>query len=102
VEELARIAALSTGAFQRFFRRHVGMTVLDYVRQLRIGAACQALIDSTRPIGMIAHEVGYANLAHFNRQFLAAKGMTPRRFRQLHQPRRIPTGHWQEKSPHSG
>lgn len=82
VEELARKVALSVGAFHRFFKRHTGKTVTAYQAQLRIGHACQLLIQTARPIGMIAEVAGYRNLAHFNRQFLAAKGITPRQFRQ--------------------
>ncbi|WP_144007025.1 helix-turn-helix domain-containing protein, partial [Pelomonas sp. KK5] len=79
--ELAGAAALSLGAFHRFFKRHMGQTLLDYQAQLRIGAACQQLISSERPIGLIALEAGYGTAAHFNRQFLARKGMTPGAFR---------------------
>jgi len=79
--QLAAEAALSLGAFHRFFKRHTGMTMLDYLAQLRIGAACQALISSDKPIGVVAMEAGYGTAAHFNRQFLARKGMTPRQFR---------------------
>lgn len=87
IVELASRAALSVGAFHRFFRRHMRMTVTHYVAHLRIGRACQALIESERPIGVIAAEVGYANLAHFNRQFLALRAMTPSRFRNAFRPR---------------
>jgi AraC-like DNA-binding protein len=34
---------------------------------------------------VIASDVGYGTLAHFNRQFLQRKGMTPRAFRASHQ-----------------
>jgi AraC-like DNA-binding protein len=81
IAELAAQASLSVGAFHRFFKRHMEMTVLDYVAQLRVGLACQLLIGSERAIGAIASEVGYASLAHFNRQFLARKGVTPSDFR---------------------
>lgn len=74
---LAALAALSLGAFQRFFKRHTGHSVLSYLSQLRIGHACQLLIQTDKPIGVIASEVGYRNLAHFNRQFLASKQLTP-------------------------
>jgi len=79
--ELAAEAALSLGAFHRFFKRHTGMTMLAYLAQLRIGVACQLLIDTDRPIGVVASEAGYGTAAHFNRQFLQRKGMTPREFR---------------------
>jgi len=50
--------------------------------ELRIGQACALLVNSQRPIAHTADEVGYANLANFNRQFRALKGMTPREFRR--------------------
>jgi AraC-like DNA-binding protein len=80
-QELADVAALSVGAFHRFFKRHTGMTMLDYLAQLRIGIACQLLIDTDRPIGLVAMEAGYGTAAHFNRQFLQRKAMTPTDFR---------------------
>ncbi|QJI32817.1 AraC family transcriptional regulator [Pseudomonas sp. ADAK18] len=82
VEQLAERAALSVGAFHRFFKRHTRLTVTAYLAQLRIGHACQQLIQTHTAIGAIAQQSGYANLAHFNRQFLAAKGVSPRVFRQ--------------------
>lgn len=88
IADLAARAALSVGAFHRFFRRHMRMTVTHYVAHLRVGRACQALIESERPIGVIAAEVGYANLAHFNRQFRAIRGATPREFRARYRPGR--------------
>ena len=84
IQRLADEAALSIGAFHRFFKRHTGMTALDYVSQLRIGTACQLLISTDRPVKIVAAEAGYANVAHFNRQFLERKQMTPREFRVRH------------------
>jgi AraC-like DNA-binding protein len=81
VAELAALASLSAGAFHRFFKRHTGRTVVDYIAQLRIGQACQRLIETERPIGLIAAEAGYLNLAHFNRQFKKLRGLTPRELR---------------------
>jgi len=76
------VAALSISGFHRLFRRHTRLTLTRYVAELRIGRACSLLVNSTRPIAHIADEVGYANLANFNRQFLALKGLTPRQFRR--------------------
>lgn len=87
---LADEVAMSVGAFHRFFKRHTGMTVLDYVAQLRIGQACQLLISTAQPIRLIAAEAGYGTLAHFNRQFLQRKGMTPRDFRTRYQQQALP------------
>ena len=85
-QALADEAALSLGAFHRFFKRHAGMTMLDYLAQLRIGIACQLLINTDRPIGVVAMEAGYGTAAHFNRQFLQRKNMTPKEFRASYRP----------------
>lgn len=82
LELLAARAALSVGAFHRFFKRHTQLTVTAYLAQLRIGSACQQLIQTDKAIGVIAQEAGYRNLAHFNRQFRAAKGVSPREFKR--------------------
>ena len=82
--DLAAIAGQSTSAFSRTFRRHTGMSLVQYVKRLRINLACQILMsDEDLPITDICFEVGFNNLSNFNRQFLAEKGMTPSRFRRL-------------------
>jgi AraC-like DNA-binding protein len=57
------------------------MTVGAYLAQLRVGNACALLMNTQKPISVIADEVGYNNLANFNRQFKALKNKTPREFR---------------------
>ena len=82
--DLAPIAGQSTSAFSRAFRRHTGMSLVQYVKRLRINLACQILMSDERAsITDICFEVGFNNLSNFNRQFLAEKGMPPSRFRRL-------------------
>ena len=82
--DLASIAGQSTGAFSRTFRKHTGMSLVQYVKRLRINLACQILMsDEQASITDICFEVGFNNLSNFNRQFLAEKGMPPSRFRRL-------------------
>jgi len=82
--DLAEIAGQSTSAFSRAFRRHTGMSLVQYVKRLRINLACQILMsDEQAAITEICFEVGFNNLSNFNRQFLAEKGMPPSQFRRL-------------------
>jgi AraC-like DNA-binding protein len=82
--DLASIAGQSTGAFSRAFRRHTGMSLVQYIKRLRINLACQILMsDEQATITDICFEVGFNNLSNFNRQFLAEKSMPPSRFRRL-------------------
>jgi AraC-like DNA-binding protein len=84
VTELAKIACLSPATVNRLFKRHTRLTPIEYVTHLRIGRACSALMEGKLSIAAAAEVAGYRNLANFNRQFLALKGMTPREFRSLH------------------
>jgi AraC-like DNA-binding protein len=82
--DLAAIAGQSRSGFSRAFRQHTGMSLVQYVKRLRINLACQILMSDERAsITSICYQVGYNNLSNFNRQFLAEKGMTPSRFRRL-------------------
>lgn len=82
--DLATIARQSQSAFSRSFRRHTGMSLVQYVKRLRINLACQILMsDEHASITDICFQVGFNNLSNFNRQFLAEKGMPPSRFRRL-------------------
>ena len=79
---LAAELGMTESRFSRFFRRATGNTFTDFVNQVRINRACQFLMESDRQITSIAYEVGFNNIANFNRRFLDIKGMTPREFRR--------------------
>ena len=59
------------------------MTFSDLVKRLRIASACRLLDQSDASVAQISVEVGYRNLANFNRQFRAEMSMTPRVYRNL-------------------
>ena len=83
---LASLAALSEGAFSRFFHSRTGRTVPQYVNELRVGRACRLLIEHPeRTVSDIALDCGFDNLANFNRRFLAARGIAPSVFRKQSQ-----------------
>jgi AraC-like DNA-binding protein len=84
--ELAALAALSEGAFSRFFHSRTGRTVPQYVNELRVGRACRLLLEFPgRTVSDVALDCGFDNLANFNRRFLAARGVAPSVFRKQSQ-----------------
>lgn len=82
---LADVAAglgMSESRFSRFFRRATGNNFTDFVNRVRINRACQLLMETDRYVTHICYEVGFNNVANFNRRFLEIKGMTPTEFRR--------------------
>lgn len=80
--EVAAELAMSESRFSRFFRRATGNTYTDFVNRVRINRACQLLMSSDRYVTNICYDVGFNNVANFNRRFLELKGMTPSEFRK--------------------
>jgi AraC-like DNA-binding protein len=80
--DIARGLGMSESGFSRFFRRATGNTFTDFVNHVRINRACQLLMETDLSIANIGFEVGFNNIANFNRRFLSIKGMTPSEFRR--------------------
>lgn len=82
LDEVAGLLRLSPSFFSRYFKKATGRRFIDFVIRLRISKACERLELTDDPITNICYEVGYSNVANFNRQFLKIKGMTPRQYRE--------------------
>lgn len=80
--DLAARCGMSESGFSRLFRRATGNTFVDFVNRMRITRACQLLMDTDRLITAICYEVGFNNVANFNRRFLEIKGVTPSEYRR--------------------
>lgn len=79
---LAAELGMSDSRFSRFFRKTTGNTFVDFVNRVRVSRACQLLMESDRLISDVCYEVGFNNVANFNRRFLEIKGVTPSEFRR--------------------
>ncbi|MGX4694628.1 GlxA family transcriptional regulator [Streptomyces sp. JNUCC 63] len=87
VSELADRASMSPRHFARVFRRAVGTTPGQYVRQMRIVRARQLLEVSELSVGQIAGRCGFTSTETFLRAFSALVGVTPAQYRQRFQLR---------------
>lgn len=72
---------MSQAKFSRFFRKATGNSFTGFVNQLRINKACQLLMNTDQYVTNICYNVGFNNVANFNRRFLEMKGITPKEFR---------------------
>jgi AraC-like DNA-binding protein len=91
--DVAAELGMTESRFSRFFRRATGNTFTDFVNRVRINRACQLLMESDRYITNICYDVGFNNVANFNRRFLEIKGMTPTEFRRQAASRFLGSGH---------
>ena len=73
---------LSESHFSRIFRRGTGNSFTDFLIRVRVSRACQLLMQSEENIAAICYDVGFNNVANFNRRFLDVKGTTPSAFRK--------------------
>ena len=80
--DFAAELGMSESRFSRFFRRVTGNTYTDFVNQVRINRACQLLMGTDRYVTNICYDVGFNNVANFNRRFGELKGLTPTEFRR--------------------
>lgn len=82
VADLAAHAGLSERALQRLVRRRVGLSPKWLIRRRRLHAAAGRLQagDGTGDLAELAAELGYADQAHFTRDFRTVTGWTPGEF----------------------
>lgn len=81
LQDLAAEAGVHPVHLAREFRRRYGCSVGEYIRHLRIDAACQRLTHSDASIAEIALNTGFSSQAHFSRTFKMVTGVPPRRYR---------------------
>lgn len=79
---VAKMAGMSPSHFSRFFRKATGNTFKDFFTGVRISKACELLSASDKQITNICYDVGYNNIANFNRRFLERKKVSPREYRR--------------------
>jgi len=87
VAAVAAELGLSARQLERLCRQHVGMGPASLYRQLRMRYATWLIENTDRSVTDIANEAGFADCAHFSRQFKDAYGLSPST-RRL-QPQRV-------------
>ncbi len=82
IDDLARVARLSRSRFHSYFREHMRLSPMDYVKTVRVKEAQQLLITTDQPIFEIAAATGFQNPYHFSREFKANTGVPPKVYRR--------------------
>ncbi|HCH5588692.1 TPA: helix-turn-helix domain-containing protein [Vibrio parahaemolyticus] len=82
VSELAELFFVSTRTLQRRFNQALGLTIVQYLQQLRLHHACKHLEMTKQGVAEIAYLVGYQDVSAFRRLFTSRYGLSPTEFRK--------------------
>lgn len=80
LKAVADILPLSPAAFCRYFKARTNRTLIDFVKEVRIGHAAKLLLEKKHNVTEACYQSGYNNLSNFNKHFKEVKGLSPRDF----------------------
>lgn len=83
LDDVAKKVFLSRSYISTVFKEEIGMSLTDYIREVRIERSKQLLLDNTVRIVDIAGMCGFDDQSYFTKVFHKAVGVTPKRFRDL-------------------
>jgi AraC-like DNA-binding protein len=81
LRRLADLINMAEGSLCRFFKMNMGMTVFEYLNQIKVEFACKLLMDPDLSIMEVCLDSGFNNLSHFNKQFKKINGLPPSEYR---------------------
>jgi len=71
----------STVTLTEAFRKEFGITIMQYLNELRMEQAERLLCESNAPVSQIAEHCGFSDAGYFTRRFTAKHGLSPSAFR---------------------
>jgi AraC family transcriptional regulator len=83
-ESLGAVAAdldLHPVHVSRMFKRHLGVTVSQYLRELRLRRAARAVLEGRESLAAVADDHGFADQSHMTREFSRATSWSPAKLR---------------------
>jgi len=82
LENLAKEVGLSRAGFAKRFKELVGLSMFDYLTQLRVQRAKELLSDTAMSLYEVANQIGYESDLAFTRTFKKRTGVTPTAYRK--------------------
>ena len=81
-EAISEKFGISTTYLGRYFKKHTGKTMQDYISSYKTKLIENRLLHSKLRISEIADELGFADESHLNKFFRKHKGISPSDFRK--------------------
>lgn len=83
MDDITQACFISKSYLCCIFKNAYGMTVMDYLRKVRIRSACNFLSTTDKNLSLIARKLGFVDLSHFTRVFKKEMNMTPKQYREM-------------------
>lgn len=83
ISDIANAAFVSETYLRRLFMESCAISPMQYVKKIRINAACKMMKSSASSISEIAYTVGFENMATFISNFKKIKGCTPKQWKDI-------------------
>ena len=84
LDDLSHVFHISKQHLCFLFKNATGLSVTEYVIQLRISKA-RKLLRKNMPVSEVCESVGFRNLSHFIRTFKKSTGMSPKQYAKSEQ-----------------
>ncbi|MDD2485735.1 MAG: AraC family transcriptional regulator [bacterium] len=81
-QQSSRQTGYSATHLRRLFKAYTGQSPVAYFNALKLAAARNALLSTSKSIKRIAAELGFSDEAYFRRVFRKAEGMPPSEYRK--------------------
>lgn len=82
LRDITHSLGISASYLSRIFRQTVGMSVNQFIIDIKTKQASHYLLDSTLSISQIAQHLGYADQYYFSRLFKKTFGVSPQKYRK--------------------
>ncbi len=86
LETVAGLINMNRNAFCRFFRQGTRKNLFTVIQEVRIGKACQFLIETEMNVLQVCYACGFGNISGFNRAFKKITGHVPLSYRKSRKP----------------
>ena len=73
----------SSSTAMKHFKAEYGITIADYINDVRLKSAEKMLSDSRIPVKQIAADCGFSDQNYFSRQFSRKYGTSPTEYRNI-------------------
>jgi AraC-like DNA-binding protein/quercetin dioxygenase-like cupin family protein len=77
LEEIAEVAKISPNSFCRYFKSRTRKTYSQFLIEIKVGRACELLIEHSLNLKQVCYDCGFNNFASFYKYFKKVTGKSP-------------------------